>query len=393
MSTQQVSSRLRIAYITILNPLDKKSNSGLLYYVGRAMQQYCGDVTYITANGFPRPSLRDKVRAKISRMVFKKQYLHNVSLATARKLSALATQKLAGQTFDVIVSMGGGVDLTYLEPDIPLILIGDATFAQLINYYPYYSHLSGQTVREMHAFEQQVFSKVSSVIMSSEWAARSVKQAFAVDPERVHVVPFGANIDTFPAKENIVRRKPSSKCRLLFVGVEWERKGGDIAFKTLLKLHEMGIKAELTVCGCVPPRGVTHASLRVIPFLSKNDEQQRQELEKLYMMADFFILPTRAEAFGLVLAEANAFGLPVITSETGGVTAVIHDGENGYVLPLEARGEAFATIIADLYRDEDRYHQLVLSSRAAFEERLNWDVWGKAVNAILQEITVLQLHR
>ena len=149
----------------------------------------------------------------------------------------------------------------------------------------------------------------------------------------------------------------------------------------------MGIKAELIVCGCVPPRSVTHAALKVIPFLDKKDAQQARELEKLYSMTDFLILPTRADCAPNVFREASAFGLPVMTSDTGGIADVVHNGENGYILPFGARGEAFASIIADLYRDEQRYREMMYSSRAAYDERLNWDTWGNRVRDILvQEI-------
>ncbi|HYT43128.1 MAG TPA: glycosyltransferase, partial [Methylomirabilota bacterium] len=80
------------------------------------------------------------------------------------------------------------------------------------------------------------------------------------------------------------------------------------------------------------------------------------------------------------------FGVPIITTNTGGVASVVRDGENGYVLPFEVRGQTYAQVIADLYRDESRYLRLVHSSRAAFEERLNWDAWGIAVKNILNDM-------
>ena len=121
----------------------------------------------------------------------------------------------------------------------------------------------------------------------------------------------------------------------------------------------------------------------VIPYLDKNDERQAREIEQLYVTSDFLILPTRADCTPFVFNEASAFGLPAITADTGGVAEVVRNGENGYILPFEARGEAYAQVIAELYCDEQRYLRLVQSSRAAFEERLNWDVWGRRVHDIL----------
>lgn len=93
----------------------------------------------------------------------------------------------------------------------------------------------------------------------------------------------------------------------------------------------------------------------------------------------------------MVLAEANAFGLPVITTQTGGIPSIVREGENGFMLPLSARGSDYAKVIAEVYQDEQRYIELVISSRVAFEQRLNWDAWGIAftnsVKAMLDQET------
>src|SRR6266566_695712 len=192
--------------------------------------------------------------------------------------------------------------------------------------------------------------------------------------------------DECPPQDVALARKPSDRCRLLFLAAGWARKGGDIAFETLLKLEELGIAAELIVCGCTPPKAFVHERMRVIPFLDKNDQRQRRELEQLFMVSDFLLLPTRADCTPMVFCEANAFGLPVITTDTGGVSEVVRDGENGFLLPYEARGADYAEVVASLYRDEQRYVQLARTSRAAFESRLNWDAWGVAVKHILADL-------
>jgi len=76
----------------------------------------------------------------------------------------------------------------------------------------------------------------------------------------------------------------------------------------------------------------------------------------------------------------------VITTQTGGVSEVVRDGENGFTLPLAARGDEYARVIAAIYHDDERYTRLVYSSRAAYEERLNWDAWGKAMKTILSDV-------
>ena len=153
-----------------------------------------------------------------------------------------------------------------------------------------------------------------------------------------------------------------------------------------MKLEELGIAAELTVCGCIPPEEFTHERMVVVPFLDKNDEKQREEINKLFVMADFLLLPTRSDCTPIVFCEANAFGLPVITTSTGGVPGIIKDGENGRLLPLSARGAEYAQVIAAIYQDDQRYAALVKSSRAAFDNKLNWNAWGTTVKKLLDEM-------
>ncbi len=202
----------------------------------------------------------------------------------------------------------------------------------------------------------------------------------------MRVQPFGANFEDIPPPTVVTQRRRAERCRLLFLGVKWHRKGGDIAYETLLQLEELGISTELTVCGCAPPTKISHPHLRFIPFLNKNDEKQRKELEQLYLASDFFLLPTRSDCTPIVFCEANAFGLPIITTRTGGIPEMVKDGENGFVLPLAARGDAYARVIADIYQDEQRYAALIRSSRAAYDKRLNWDTWAIAMRDAIDEI-------
>jgi glycosyltransferase involved in cell wall biosynthesis len=319
-----------------------------------------------------------------SQLLLKEKYACNLFLANS--YARAGAQWLAGQSFDVIVAPNGAFDIAFLETNIPIVLIEDATCGLLFDYYPAFSGLLTRSIYEMNTLQALALKKASAMIYSSTWAARSAIEDYGADPAKVHVVPFGANFDESPAQDVALARKPSERCRLLFLAAGWARKGGDIAFETLLKLEELGIAAELIVCGCTPPKGFVHERLRVIPFLDKNDQRQGRELEQLFMESDFLLLPTRADCTPIVFCEANACGLPVITTNTGGVSEVVRDGENGFLLPYEASGAAYAEVIARLYRDEQRYVQLARTSRAEFERRLNWDAWGVAVKHILAEL-------
>jgi glycosyltransferase involved in cell wall biosynthesis len=278
------------------------------------------------------------------------------------------------------------VDIAFLEASIPIVLVQDATFALQKDYYPQFTNLWESSIHQAHSVEQAAYRKATALVYSSQWAAQSAIRDYGVDPQKVHVIPYGANLETVPPKEAVIGKGPSRTCRLLFIGIGWDEKGGAIAVDTLVSLEDFGIKAELVICGATPPRDLSHERMIVLPFLDKSDEGQNRRLHHLYETSDFLLLPTRREAYGHVFCEASAFGVPSITSDTGAVPEVVRDGENGHVLPFNATGRAYAQVIASLYRDPGRYRSLVASSRAAYEKRMNWNVWANRMTDVVERV-------
>ena len=378
---------MKIAFFTSRHPEKTDSWTGITYFMARALEKHCGEISYIgSVRVPPTEELIGRIINKCTRMLFKKYYNYFLSILMSKHYGKIAARQLAGRQFDVIVAPMGWAELAFLKTDIPTLFVGDSTLRLLFDAYPACSNLVNVSYREMETIEERVVSKAKALIYSSSWAAQSAIDDYHVDPAKVHVVSMGANFDDPLAKEVILQKRKSSSCKLLFVGVDWHRKGGEIAFETLLALEEMGIMAELIICGCTPPKQFVHERMQVIPFLDKHDPEQYNRLVKLYLETDFLLLPTRYDCTPIVFCEANAYGLPVVTTQTGGVSDVIRDGENGFLLPLAARGDEYARVIAAVYQDDVRYTRLVRTSRAAYDERLNWDAWGKAMNTILSEV-------
>lgn len=379
---KRIKIGLLIAH-TLQNP-KRSSWAGTVDQMSNSLQKYCGDV-YSIPSAPSMVKFFGKITNKLSRLFLKKIYLYNHTFALARSYAKVTAPQLEKQSFDVIFAPSGGTEIAFLETDIPIVLVEDANFILLHNYYPGYSNLLHRSVYETNALEELALRKASLILHPSQWAVQSTVENYHVEKQKVYAVPFGANFANPPSIEVVRARKKSNLCRLFFLGVDWQRKGGEIAFETLLKLEEMGIQAELIVCGCTPPGSFIHERLKVIPYLDKKDETQRKELEKLFATSDFLLLPTRSECYGMVFCEASAYGLPSITTDTGGVCGAVTNGENGFMLPLDARGKEYAEVIAKIYSDDQLYAELVLSSRAVFENRLNWDAWGISVKRLLDE--------
>lgn len=380
---RRTEGRLRIAYLTTNDPKDRRSWSGTEYQMARALEKHCGELFYVG----PLPLFSAKIGKVIKRslhLITGRTFLDTHTISRSMKLGRLAEEKLAGEACDVIFSPAGSVPLAHLRTQIPIVYLSDATLRLMVDYYVEFSSMLASSIRSADEIEQLAIHNATHLIYPSAWAARSAMQDYGADPESVHVVPFGANIDEWPPRQKVLEAPPHDRCRLLFVGTNWERKGGEIAFDTLLAMERLGVPAELTIVGCRPPERFRHASLRVIPFLNKNNPQERAQLDELYIKSHFFLLPTRAECFSIALCEANAYGLPILSTHTGGLPELVREGRNGFLLPLEARGDQYAARVREIYNDPGRYQELRSSSREEFEARLNWDAWGKSVSEILR---------
>jgi glycosyltransferase involved in cell wall biosynthesis len=377
---------MKIAFLTAREPEDRRSWSGIVYCMIQSLRKHCGEVSYIAPMYAPKEEFIGRIINKCTRILFKKRYNYFYGSLMPRRYAKIAAQRLARQDFDVIIAPQAPGEIAYLKTDIPIVFVSDATLPLFFDTYPQVSNLMNISYRNIENLERILAKKATALVYSSSWAAQSIINDFQADPAKVHVVPFGANFDYPPAREVVLQRRKSSSCKLLFVGLQWERKGGEIAFETLLALEKMGIKAELTICGSTPPKQFVHERMHVIPLLDKNDPEQYKRLEQLYLEADFFLLPTRLDSFGIVFCEASAYGLPIITTQTGGVPEVVREGENGFLLPLAARGDEYAKVIASVYQDDERYTRLVRTTRAEYEERLTWDAWGKTMKTILSQV-------
>ena len=376
---------MKIAYLTTYDPWDKFSWSGTVYYMREALERHFDDVT---ALGPVEPPLRKALRVygRLRRTLGGRRYLQDRTVRVARACSREASRKLGSGRFDAIVATASSIATAYLETDIPIVHVSDATFALMEDYHPEFSNLTAASHREGNEIESRAIRGARVLAYPTRWAARSAVDDYGAREDRIRVVAFGANLDAVPDAGRALRQRDAADCTLLFAGVDWERKGGGIALEAADRMNDAGVATTLVVCGCTPPDSAARPFVRVAGFLDKNDKSQSAELARLFESADFFLLPTRNECIGMVLGEANAYGLPAIATDTGGVSEVVVDGKNGHKLPMEAGGGEYARVMLELFGDRERYASLRRTSRREFDERLNWDTWGSEVRSIVESL-------
>lgn len=375
-------NQIKVGFLSSQNYLDKTTFSGSLYYMRTALK--ARNLQIIDLGNPKKPSLWRKVLNRLIKPPDSSKAGTPQYIAEYKKFISLINKQLQQTPCDVIFAPVAKGELTFLETTIPIISLSDTTFALLEKTYQLKLDESQKKLESEQEFI--VVSKARKLVYPSEWAANSAINDYQAEPEKIAIIPFGANLDSPPSMSEVLSNNLTSPFRLLFVGRDWSRKGGDIAFQTLISLCKKGFDAELTVVGSTPPANIQHDKLKVVPFLNKNIPQDRKQINELFLKSNAFILPTRADCYGIVLCEANAFGLPVFTTDVGGIPTIVKNGKNGYMLPLSATGEDYANLIIEKLSDPTHYHNLVQSSRKEYDSRLNWNKWAESLHQLILSI-------
>ena len=377
-----------MAFVTIGASDDVAAWSGIPLFMSQALAESGLDLQRIQRLKGPK-SLSLKARN-----LFRTKVLHeNYSTYRHRRMLGFyarqAREQIKKENPDVVLSCSS-LPLAYLETNKPVVLWTDATFAGLLDFYPEYVNMSATGLREGHAAERAALDRSSLAIYSSTWAAQSAIEDYGADRNKVKVVPFGANFPGGLTKKEVeaaIDKRSVDECRLLFLGVDWKRKGGDAAVEVAERLNRSGIRTKLTMAGAKPPEGKTVPEfVELAGFVSKNTPEGSEKLRRLLTESHFLIILSVADCTPIVFSEANSFAVPCVSTDVGGIPSVIKNGVNGYLVNLEHAAEEAAKAIAETFTNRESYRSLALSAYQEYGNRLNWTSSARTVNDLIHQL-------
>jgi glycosyltransferase involved in cell wall biosynthesis len=379
---------MKLAFVSTSDVRDIRKYSGTPFYMAKELEAQGIEIDCIGKLKTRLP-LSFKVKRFLSDKLCDQEQSSRFQIQTVKNYAEQIQQKLNPSNAQAVISHIVN-PLAYLDCKQPIVLWTDALYAGLMGFIGNFSRHSADTVQQANALTAEALSRSRLAIFSSDWAARSAIELYGTSKEKVRVVPFGANINCQHQLADIrdmLKRRLRNAVKLLFLGKEWDRKGGDIVLKVAKALHAAGQRVELHLVGCTPPKTA------VIPdyvychgYVSKQNAEGVEKITRLLSESHFLFVPSRAEAFGIVFCEANAFGLPCLTSYVGGIGTIVRDNVNGMTFSLNAKAETYCSYIMDLMQDYGQYESLALSSFNEYQTRLNWGVATKAVKEMIAEI-------
>jgi len=259
----------------------------------------------------------------------------------------------------------------------PTLVLQDLSYALLLERFgpdgvPHFRALGRRRIDALRRDQERVYAGAAALLPMSRWLADSLV-AHGVPADRVHVVPPGVAAPV-PVGTRVPRRHRGPTARLLFVGRDFDTKGGAqvVAAAELLRAHR---PVTLTVAG--PQRWPLRGGVPDgVEFLGPVPHERVGELMDQH---DLFVMPSVMEGFGMVFAEALQRGLPCVGRDDCAMPEII-DPVAGGRLVRSADPADLADEIAAALDDDDLY----AACAAAADERRAYYSWHRAATDVVR---------
>jgi glycosyltransferase involved in cell wall biosynthesis len=226
----------------------------------------------------------------------------------------------------------------------------------------------------------RAFANATRLVTWCQWAAYSLVADYGVPLDKIDVIPPGVDLTLFRPS---LLGKQSERARILFVGGQFDRKGGP---DLLEAARSLGDNVELDI--------VTGANVPVVPAgvrarIHQGLRPQSEELVALYRAADIFVLPSRGDCMPQAVIEAMACGLPVVATRVGAIPEMVTDGVNGYLVPAR-EPRALAAAIGALVSQPGRRHPMGHHSRVLAQQVYNADQNNRRIFGLMKQMAAEQ---
>ena len=259
-----------------------------------------------------------------------------------------------------------------LSPDwvrrIPSIISLDATPLQYDRLGAFYDHTPshGWSERAKFWLNRTQLQQARHLVTWSQWAKESLVHDYAIPASKITVIPPGVILSEW--NRPTPRTPHDGPLKLLFVGGNLNRKGGDLLLQAFHTLRQEGHAVELHL---VTRDDVASADGL---FVYRQMQPNSPALKQLYYDCDLFCLPTRGDCLPMVLSEAGATGLPVIATRVAAIPELVQHEESGLLVSVGDVAELthqLRTLIVNPHLRQQMGHRALELVRQQFDATRN----------------------
>lgn len=233
-----------------------------------------------------------------------------------------------------------------------------------------YGHqgLSDEQARDKFLKQQATINQSEAIFTHSSYGADSIAKDFNYPRDKIFPIGAGASLK-FKGDRNVSVNR-YRRANVLFVGRDWERKGGPLIYRAFKLLQTKIPNATLTIVGPSRPP-VSGDGIIFEGFLRKHKYFERRRLMKLFRSASIFCTPSVCETWGLVFVEAAAAGLPIVGTDEWAMPDIVLDGKTG-ILCKDRTAESLSNAMFHILNDPERAQIMGLDAIEHVEKVLDW---------------------
>jgi glycosyltransferase involved in cell wall biosynthesis len=383
-----VTGKLRhLLLATLEDPFNPRSWSGTPFNMREALERKVDKVS-VLANLKPKRTL---ITASLRLLLGGKppRYPLFLTAPAQREFAHRTRQAIAELQPDAVLTISSHNMVRMGRPPVPTFMVTDAPWLAWKETYKEFDSMPVLGPR-FARLEAAAAEHYAGLIFSSDWAVDEAQRLYGVPRNKLHSIPLGAIWTPEVAGEElnrIIDARPAERLDLLYVGKDWERKGGPLALEIARELRAAGVPhVTLHIVGCTPAIAPADRELvQLHGFLNVRVPEESSRLKELFQRSHFLVVPTRAECFGVVFAEAQAFGLPPVSRAVQALPSIVADGVTGILEPPDAPAAAYSRRLLALIHDKDRYRSMARAARARFEGQLTWERFAARVVETIEQ--------
>jgi len=357
--------QLRVVGLTLGDAEDPSSRSGVNHNVFSRMSSRCDliDVIDLDVRGFPKLLLAAMSfsfnRRRWGNKLHQNPQAFKIRTGMAEKALAEIRNK-----YDVVFQDGAMFLPSNGDLPTPFVSYHDSNIILAAQGGPlaHGAHYGGERLRKTIQQETEVYRRAALIFVMSDWLKQSLIQDFKMSESKIKTVYAGINLDVGIDHEP----KSYDGRTILFVGKNFERKGGWVLLKAFRKVRSIIRDARLVIIG-------TQLQINEEGVEVRGLVRDSGVLKKSYQEASVFVLPSYFEPFGIAFCEAFAHRVPCIGTNICAMPEIIEHGRGGFLVEPNDH-ETLADRILEILRDEDLARDMGTYGYAKAKTTFNWDV-------------------
>jgi len=237
--------------------------------------------------------------------------------------------------------------------------------------------LKGPHIQEAIIAQKSIFESCEGIFTASDWVKESIINDYGIEENKIFVVGAGASVS---GDFDINDKKPNFN--ILFIGRDWERKGGPILIDAFKRVIEHIPESKLKIIGCSPK--ISHPNVEVLGHLDKTESRQERTITEAFLNATVLCVPSHFEPFGLCFLEAQYYGVVPVTFSGEGRGEAIRNGVTGVLLE-ERSPEALSEAILMLLNNPDETCKMSIRGYNFCRKNCTWECVAEKTLRVIEK--------